>query len=151
MGEDELARFRGARIGIVFQSFHLIPTMTALENVAAPLELAGAPDAFARAADELTLVGLAERQGHYPAQLSGGECQRVAVARALINEPKLLLADEPMGSLDQTSAQNLGELIAGLNRDEKVALVVVTHSTELARLGTRRFRMCDGRLVPDQQ
>src|SRR5271154_3388727 len=95
LNEDALARFRGARIGIVFQSFHLIPTMTALENVAAPLELAGAPDAFDRAARELALVGLSARQSHYPAQLSGGEQQRVALARALSPEPSLLIADEP--------------------------------------------------------
>src|ERR1700739_4921485 len=110
MSEDALARFRGARIGIVFQSFQLIPTMTALENVAAPLELAGAPDAFARAATELALVGLAERKTHYPAQLSGGEQQRAALPRALAPRPSLLIADEPTGNLDETTGRAIVDL-----------------------------------------
>jgi len=156
LDEREVARIRNRVIGFVFQQHHLLPQCTVIENVLLPTladveEPRPRDQAKKRAEHLLERVGLQDRRLHRPAQLSGGECQRVAVARALINEPKLLLADEPTGSLDQTSAQNLGELIAGLNRDEKVALVVVTHSTELARLGTRLFRMCDGRLVPDQQ
>src|SRR5689334_5675587 len=111
LSEDRLAAFRGRTIGIVFQSFHLIPIMTPLENVAVPLELAGAADAFARARRELELVGLADRVKHYPAELSGGEQQRVAVARALVGEPKILLADEPTGNLDEASGRQIADLL----------------------------------------
>jgi putative ABC transport system ATP-binding protein len=146
MGEDELARFRGARIGIVFQSFHLIPTMTALENVAAPLELAGAPDAFARAAKELALVGLAERQGHYPAQLSGGEQQRVALARALAPRPSLLIADEPTGNLDEATGRAIIDLLFDAPSRRGATLALVTHDPALAERCGRTLRMRSGAL-----
>ncbi len=144
MSEDALARFRGARIGIVFQSFHLIPTMTALENVAAPLELAGAPDAFARAEAELALVGLAERKSHYPAQLSGGEQQRVALARALSPKPSLLIADEPTGNLDETTGRAIVDLLFDAPARRGATLVLVTHDPALAARCDRTLRMRSG-------
>jgi putative ABC transport system ATP-binding protein len=122
LDEDALARFRGRRIGIVFQSFHLVPTMTALENVALPLELAGAEDAFERAAAELQAVGLGGRLQHYPAQLSGGEQQRVAIARAIAPNPAILVADEPTGNLDETTGEQIIELLFGLKRDRTLRL-----------------------------
>src|SRR6201992_273391 len=130
--EDALARFRGRQIGIVFQSFHLIPTMTALENVAVPLELAGARDAFDRAADELKGVGLGERLRHYPAELSGGEQQRVALARALAPGPAILVADEPTGNLDESTGQSIIELMFAAHRNRAMTLVLVTHDASLA-------------------
>ena len=142
--EDALARFRGARIGIVFQSFHLIPTMTALENVAAPLELAGARDASARAREELALVGLADRMSHYPAQLSGGEQQRVALARALVPRPSLLIADEPTGNLDEATGRAVMDLIFGLKARRGATLALVTHDPELAERCDRVIRMRSG-------
>lgn len=148
MGEDALARFRGARIGIVFQSFHLIPTMTALENVAAPLELAGAPDAFARAATELALVGLAARQSHYPAQLSGGEQQRVALARALAPRPSLLIADEPTGNLDEATGRAIIDLLFDAPSRRGATLALVTHDAALAARCDRTLRMRSGVLEP---
>jgi putative ABC transport system ATP-binding protein len=148
MGEDALARFRGARIGIVFQSFHLIPTMTALENVAAPLELAGAPDAFARAAVELALVGLGARQSHYPAQLSGGEQQRVALARALVPRPSLLIADEPTGNLDETTGRAIIDLLFDASSRRGATLALVTHDPALAARCDRTLRMRSGVLEP---
>jgi putative ABC transport system ATP-binding protein len=148
MSEDALARFRGARIGIVFQSFHLIPTMTALENVAAPLELAGAPDAFARAARELALVGLSARQSHYPAQLSGGEQQRVALARALSPEPSLLIADEPTGNLDEATGRAIIDLLFDVPSRRGATLVLVTHDPALAARCDRTLRMRSGMLEP---
>jgi putative ABC transport system ATP-binding protein len=148
MNEDALARFRGARIGIVFQSFHLIPTMTALENVAAPLELAGAPDAFARAAAELALVGLAARQSHYPAQLSGGEQQRVALARALVPRPSLLIADEPTGNLDETTGRAIIDLLFDASSRRGATLALVTHDAALAARCDRTLRMRSGVLEP---
>ncbi len=144
LGEDALARFRGARIGIVFQSFHLIPTMTALENVAAPLELAGAPDAFARARAELAQVGLADRLAHYPAQLSGGEQQRVALARALIANPSLLIADEPTGNLDEATGRAIMDLLFELPSRRGATLALVTHDAALARRCDRIVRMRSG-------
>src|SRR6476661_5241688 len=117
LDEDALARFRGRRIGIVFQSFHLVPTMTALENVALPLELADAPDAFPRAAAELERVGLGDRLHHYPAQLSGGEQQRVAIARAIVPNPAILVADEPTGNLDESTGGSIIDLLFALKRD----------------------------------
>jgi putative ABC transport system ATP-binding protein len=146
MGEDALARFRGQRIGIVFQSFHLIPTMTALENVAAPLELAGARDAFTRAAVELTLVGLSDRQSHYPAQLSGGEQQRVALARALAPRPSVIIADEPTGNLDETTGRAIIDLLFAARARSGSTLLLVTHDAALAARCDRTLNMRSGRL-----
>jgi len=145
-GEDQLARFRGRNIGIVFQSFHLAPTMTALENVALPLELAGAADAFARAAAELAAVGLADRAGHYPAQLSGGEQQRVAVARAIVANPPLLVADEPTGNLDEATGASIIDLLFALRRERGSTLVIVTHDNNLAARCDRVIRIRSGRI-----
>jgi putative ABC transport system ATP-binding protein len=151
LDEDALARFRGRHIGIVFQSFHLIPTMTALENVAVPLELAGARDAFDRAAAELEAVGLAGRLRHYPAELSGGEQQRVAMARALINQPRILLADEPTGNLDSRTGTEVMELIRRLNESLKMTVVLVTHERDLAeKYADRLIFLADGKVVADQ-
>ena len=144
MNEDSLAKFRGARIGIVFQSFQLIPTMTALENVAAPLELAGVRDAFARARAELAEVGLADRLLHYPAQLSGGEQQRVALARALAPRPSLLIADEPTGNLDETTGQSIIDLLFALPRERGSTLALVTHDSSLDARCDRTLRMHSG-------
>jgi putative ABC transport system ATP-binding protein len=144
--EDGLAVFRRQRIGILFQAFHLIETMTALENVALPLELAGGGDAFARAEIGLEEVGLAARQDHYPGQLSGGEQQRVALARALINEPRLLLADEPTGNLDSETGNDIMELIFRLQRARGATLFLITHDARLAERCRRRVRMDSGRL-----
>jgi putative ABC transport system ATP-binding protein len=144
LSEDALARFRGARIGIVFQAFHLIPTMTALENVAAPLELSGARDAFARASKELEQVGLGERMGHYPAQLSGGEQQRVALARALVPNPSLLIADEPTGNLDEATGRAIMDLIFALPARRGATLALVTHDAALAARCDRVISMRSG-------
>jgi putative ABC transport system ATP-binding protein len=146
MNEDQLARFRRDNMGVVFQSFHLIPTMTALENVATPLELAGARDAFTRARAELDAVGLAHRADHYPAQMSGGEQQRVALARASAPRPRLLLADEPTGNLDATNGQAIIDLLFGLRDRHGATLVMVTHSAELAARCARTIRLRDGRI-----
>ena len=142
--EDEVAQFRGRNVGIVFQSFHLIPNMTALENVAVPLELAGIPDAFAIAARELASVGLSERTGHYPGQLSGGEQQRVAIARALAPEPKILIADEPTGNLDQTTGRQIADLLFAKARERGMTLVLVTHDPSLAARCQRQIAMRSG-------
>jgi putative ABC transport system ATP-binding protein len=144
LSEDALAKFRGAKIGIVFQAFHLIPTMNALENVAVPLELAGAADAFARAADELKAVGLGERLTHYPAQLSGGEQQRVALARALAPRPSLLIADEPTGNLDEATGSAIIELLFDLRAKRGATLVLVTHDMTLAARCDRTIRLRSG-------
>jgi putative ABC transport system ATP-binding protein len=146
MGEDELARFRRAHMGVVFQSFHLIPTMTALENVAVPLELAGAADAFPRAEAELAAVGLAARAHHYPAQMSGGEQQRVALARAAVTRPQILLADEPTGNLDGVNGEAIMSLLFGLRDRHGATLVLVTHAPELAARCDRVVRLRDGRI-----
>ena len=146
MDEDALARFRRAHMGVVFQSFHLIPTMTALENVAVPLELAGARDAFDRAEAELRAVGLGHRLDHYPAQMSGGEQQRVALARAAAPRPAILLADEPTGNLDGNNGAAIMEMLFGLRDRHGATLVLVTHSPELAARCDRVVRMVDGRL-----
>jgi putative ABC transport system ATP-binding protein len=146
LGEDGLARFRGRNVGIVFQSFHLIPTMTALENVAIPLELAGAPDAAARAADELAAVGLAARGGHYPAELSGGEQQRVALARARAANPAILIADEPTGNLDETTGAEIVDLLFASHAKRGTTLVLVTHDAALAGRCDRVVRMRSGRI-----
>lgn len=148
MNEDALARFRRDHMGVVFQSFHLIPTMTALENVATPLELAGQRDAFERAAAELDAVGLGPRAGHYPAQLSGGEQQRVALARASVTRPDILLADEPTGNLDETNGAAIMDLLFGLRDKHGATLVLVTHSNELAARCDRVIRLRDGNIVP---
>ena len=146
MTEDQLARFRRDNMGVVFQSFHLIPTMTALENVATPLELAGARDAFDRAEAELRAVCLADRMNHYPSQMSGGEQQRVALARASAPRPRILLADEPTGNLDETNGQAIIDLLFDLRDRHGATLVMVTHSNELANRCDRVIRLRDGRV-----
>jgi putative ABC transport system ATP-binding protein len=146
MDEDALARFRGRNVGIVFQSFHLIPTMTAVENVAVPLELAGAAKARERARDELAAVGLAGRLDHYPAQLSGGEQQRVAIARALAPRPAVLVADEPTGNLDEETGQQIIELLFAGQAKQGTTLVLVTHDTALAARCDRIARLRSGRV-----
>ncbi|WP_171101087.1 ABC transporter ATP-binding protein [Ruegeria sp. HKCCD7255] len=149
LSEDALARFRRDAMGVVFQNFHLIPTMTALENVATPLELAGHTDAFARAEAELDAVGLAHRRDHYPAQLSGGEQQRVALARASAPRPKILLADEPTGNLDAANGQAIVDLLFGLRDRHGATLVLVTHSHSLAQKCDRVIRLRDGKISED--
>ncbi len=151
LDEDALARFRGERIGIVFQSFHLIPTMTALENVAIPLELAGRSDAFDAAKRELQAVGLGERLSHYPGQLSGGEQQRVALARALAPNPKILVADEPTGNLDEASGSTIIDLMFALKRERGGTLVLVTHDLSLARRCDRMIRLRSGRIESESE
>ena len=146
LGEDELARFRGKNIGIVFQAFHLIPTMTALENVAVPLELAGAREAFVRAERELAAVGLGARLGHYPAELSGGEQQRVALARALAPRPPIVVADEPTGNLDEATGREVIDLLFQRYREHGTTLVLVTHDTTLAARCDRVLHMHSGRI-----
>jgi putative ABC transport system ATP-binding protein len=146
LDEDALARFRGRNVGIVFQSFHLIPTMTALENVAVPLELAGVPDASERAARELAAVGLAERMQHYPAELSGGEQQRVALARALAPNPAILVADEPTGNLDEATGTQIIDLLFAAHRERDTTLVIVTHDAGLAARCGRIVRLRSGRI-----
>jgi putative ABC transport system ATP-binding protein len=146
LDEDALARFRGRHVGIVFQSFHLIPTMTALENVAVPLELAGLSDAFARAERELEAVDLAQRLHHYPAELSGGEQQRVALARALAPNPTVLIADEPTGNLDETTGQQIISLMFAGHAERNTTLVLVTHDTALASRCDRVVRLRSGRI-----
>ncbi|MEJ6403787.1 ABC transporter ATP-binding protein [Yoonia sp. 2307UL14-13] len=149
MNEDQLARFRRDNMGVVFQSFHLIPTMTALENVATPLELAGVKDAFDRAEAELQAVGLADRADHYPNQMSGGEQQRVALARASAPRPRILLADEPTGNLDATNGDAIIDLLFGLREKHGATLIMVTHSGELAKRCDRIIRLRDGRVEPE--
>jgi putative ABC transport system ATP-binding protein len=146
LDEDGLARFRGRNIGIVFQSFHLIPTMTALENVSVPLELAGVSDATERATRELQAVGLGERLGHYPAQLSGGEQQRVALARALAPNPSILVADEPTGNLDEATGKQIVDLLFAIHAERGMTLVLVTHDTSLAQRCDRVVKLRSGRI-----
>jgi putative ABC transport system ATP-binding protein len=150
MGEDALARFRLGRVGVVFQSFHLIPTMTALENVAVPLELMGIANAFDRAEAELRGVGLIRRTDHYPGQLSGGEQQRVALARALAPGPQILFADEPTGNLDSATGAAIADLIFALNADRGATLFLVTHEESLARRCSRVLRMADGKIATNE-
>jgi len=150
LSEDELARLRREKVGYVFQSFHLIPTLTARENVAVPLELAGDPEAEGRADALLRDVGLEARGHHYPAQLSGGEQQRVAVARAFANRPAILLADEPTGNLDTVTGQQVIDLLVRLNRDHGSTLVLVTHDQTLAAHADRIVRLLDGRIASDE-
>jgi putative ABC transport system ATP-binding protein len=147
LDEDGLARLRGARIGFVFQFFHLLPSLTAYENVLVPMEIAGAKDAAERATALLDEVGLAGRAHHYPSQLSGGEQQRIAIARALANDPPLLLADEPTGNLDTATGHSIIELLLGINRTRRTTLVLVTHDPELAARAQVVIALKDGRVA----
>jgi len=150
LDEDGRARLRAQRVGFVFQSFHLIPALTALENVMLPLELAGRPDARRSALDTLSRVGLKERTGHYPRQLSGGEQQRVALARAFVTQPAVLFADEPTGNLDTTTGGRVGELLFELNAHSHTTLILVTHDRELASRCGRTIEMEAGRVIPQK-
>jgi putative ABC transport system ATP-binding protein len=149
MNEDKLAELRGEKIGIVFQSFHLIPSLTAFENVIVPMEIAGFEGAHDRTARLLEDVGLTERAHHYPSQLSGGEQQRVAIARAFANDPSIVLADEPTGNLDSKNGRHIFELMVEMNRKRKATLVLVTHEHELAEQTDRQISLRDGRVVAD--
>ena len=151
LDEDALAVARRGRIGIVLQAFHLLPTMTALENVAVPLELAGEGDAFARAAAELAAVGLGHRLGHYPAQLSGGEQQRVAIARALVGRPALIFADEPTGNLDTMTGASIMDLLFARHAASATTLFIITHDPGLAARCARVIELGDGRIVGDRR
>jgi putative ABC transport system ATP-binding protein len=151
MSEDDLARFRGTRIGFVFQFFHLLPSLTAWENVRVPLEIAARAGAGRRADELLAEVGLAARRHHYPSQLSGGEQQRVAIARALANDPPILLADEPTGNLDSTTGRQVIDLLIDVNRRRGTTVVLVTHDPELAALADVTIRLRDGRVVDAPQ
>ena len=151
LGEDELAVFRRGRVGIVFQAFHLIPTLSALDNVAVPLDLAGLPDSRARAAEVLGAVGLGHRLAHLPAKLSGGEQQRVALARALAPKPQLLLADEPTGNLDTESGRAVADLMFAACGPGGATLILITHDEALAARCDRIVRLADGRIVADQR
>lgn len=150
MPESQMARYRRLKIGYIFQSFHLIPTLTALENVAVPLELNGNLNAQERAKELLDTVGLQDRQSHYPVQLSGGEQQRVAVARAFACQPPILLADEPIGNLDSATGRQVVDLILSLNRDHGSTLVLVTHEPDLASCAERIISLRDGRIESDE-
>ena len=147
LDEDALARLRGVRVGIVFQFFHLLPSLTAFENVLVPMEIAGVKKANGRARELLGVVGLAERAHHYPSQLSGGEQQRVAIARALANDPPILLADEPTGNLDSTTGRQIIDLLLSINRERGTTLVLVTHDPELAQVADMSVALRDGRVV----
>jgi putative ABC transport system ATP-binding protein len=147
LGEEALARVRGEKIGIVFQFFHLIPTLTALENVLVPMEIAGVSNAMSRARTLLDDVGLTDRVTHYPSQLSGGEQQRVAIARALANDPPIVLADEPTGNLDSATGHQIIDLLVAINRDNGRTLVLVTHDQELAARADQTIALRDGRVV----
>jgi putative ABC transport system ATP-binding protein len=147
LGEDQLARLRGEKVGFVFQFFHLIPSLTAFENVAVPMEIAGSRDARGRAQALLDEVGLTGRAHHYPSQLSGGEQQRVALARALANNPPILLADEPTGNLDSANGRLIMELVRDIHKTRGTTVVLVTHDAELAALADSRLVLRDGRVV----
>ena len=149
MNEDELAELRGAKIGFVFQSFHLIPSLTALENILVPMEIAGARDARQRAQHLMEDVDLVARAHHYPSQLSGGEQQRVAIARAFANDPSIMLADEPTGNLDSHNGRHVFGLMVEMNRKRNATLVLVTHEQELAEAADRQISLRDGRVVTD--
>ena len=146
MNENKLASFRRSNVGIIFQSFHLIPTMTALENVAVPLELNGNKDAFGLAEEALVKVGLGDRLSHFPSQLSGGEQQRTALARAVIANPKILLADEPTGNLDHDNGKIVADYLFELHTENKATLVLVTHDLELAERCERKIKISDGEI-----
>ncbi len=147
LDEDALARLRGEKIGFVFQFFHLIPSLTAFENVAVPMEIAGAPDVTRRARALLEEVGLTSRAHHYPSQLSGGEQQRVALARALANNPPIVLADEPTGNLDTATGRHILDLLREIHRSRGTTLILVTHDAELAAMADSRLILRDGRVV----
>jgi putative ABC transport system ATP-binding protein len=147
LSEDRLAKLRGEKIGFVFQSFHLIPSLTAVENILVPMEIAGRRDADARARALLVEVGLADRGHHYPSQLSGGEQQRVAIARALSNEPKIILADEPTGNLDSHTGRTVIDLLLSINRTRGTTVIVVTHDPDIASMADARISLRDGRVV----
>lgn len=149
MSEDALAGLRSKKVGFIFQSFHLIPSLTALENILVPMEIAGRTDAFDRARSLLKDVDLEARAHHYPSQLSGGEKQRVAIARAFSNEPAIMLADEPTGNLDSTNGRHVFDLMVEINRRHGTTLVLITHDHELAAQATRRLSLRDGRVVAD--
>lgn len=151
LDEDELARARRGKIGIILQSFHLLPTMTALENVAVPLELAGHPNPFDRAREELEAVGLGHRPTHYPTQLSGGEQQRVAIARAVAPQPGIIFADEPTGNLDQTTSEGIINLLFDRQAAASATLIIITHDQSLAKRCRRLVQMRDGRIVSDER
>jgi putative ABC transport system ATP-binding protein len=151
MNEDELARLRSRKIGFVFQSFHLVPSLTAFENVIVPMEIAGTPGADLRAKQLLDDVGLVARSHHYPSQLSGGEQQRVAIARAFANHPSILLADEPTGNLDTQNGQHVFELLVRMNRERGTTLVLVTHEKELADQADRQIHLREGRIVENSE
>jgi putative ABC transport system ATP-binding protein len=147
LSEDRLAKLRGEKIGFVFQSFHLIPSLTALENILVPMEIAGRRDAGARGKALLAEVGLAERGHHYPSQLSGGEQQRVAIARALSNEPKIILADEPTGNLDSATGRTVIDLLLAINKTRGTTVIVVTHDPDIASMADARVSLRDGKVV----
>jgi putative ABC transport system ATP-binding protein len=147
LSEDHLAKLRGEKIGFVFQSFHLIPSLTAMENILVPMEIAGRRDASARARALLEEVGLSQRGHHYPSQLSGGEQQRVAIARALSNEPKIILADEPTGNLDSNTGRTVIDLLLSINRTRGTTVVVVTHDPDIASMADARISLRDGAVV----
>jgi len=151
LSEDDLALLRGRLVGVVFQAYHLIPTLTALENVMIPLELAGERDAEARGREWLKVVGLDERARHYPAQLSGGEQQRVAIARAFSCRPQILLADEPTGNLDQATGRRIIDLLMRIRREQGTTMMLVTHDADLAALADRVVTLVDGRIACDQR
>jgi putative ABC transport system ATP-binding protein len=150
MGEDNLARLRGKKIGFVFQSFHLIPSLTALENVLVPMEIAGVPDPHLRAKQLLVDVDLTARAGHYPSQLSGGEQQRVAIARAFANNPSILLADEPTGNLDSFNGRHIFDLMVEIHQRRSATLILVTHDRNLADRADRSIALSDGRVIADR-
>lgn len=150
MGEDSLAELRSSKIGFIFQSFHLIPSLTAFENVLIPMEIRGVRDAKERAAALLSDVDLSDRGHHYPSELSGGEQQRVAIARAFANEPKILLADEPTGNLDSKNGQHIFELMTNLHSQKAITLVLVTHDQALAAAAQRQIVLRDGRVISDE-
>lgn len=151
LNEDKLAALRGEKIGFIFQSFHLIPSLTALENVMIPIEIAGARNARERATELLESVELTNRAAHYPSQLSGGEQQRVAIARAFANNPKILLADEPTGNLDSRNGEKVFDLLADLHQTNGTTLILVTHDEELAARSQRLIRLKDGRVTSDER
>lgn len=150
MGEDGLAKIRSEKIGFVFQSFHLIPSLTAFENVLIPMEILGASNAKARAGELLEEVGLSDRGHHYPSELSGGEQQRVAIARAFANQPRILLADEPTGNLDSKNGQHIFQLMEDLHRQRNITLVLVTHDPGLAAKAQRQIVLRDGLVISDE-